>query len=316
MPTSTSIIQTPANPSTTPKTYGRANTYAALYTLESGDNLTTSVIPTAQGSRIIINFPAMPELLELARSAVYRNFSESPITPDGYHIYQHTEPMEVPIRFSISARDDDYCNGDGPLALLQTAASLQALQNPIRTGSQSANLGLGSAASVADNSQGNFTESQLQNGSSVGVGNTGVTLSSTTATAPFLFPPACCMNIILASWNGRQLALQMTGFVRRVGTTFRGPWLQGKFQSGGGGLQNMPSFLDCDFVFVNQPGYSNNFAAPFVMTSAKDVWQNLFDVATLPSSSNVQAIGVNGPSAPSPLPPSANSSQIVPAISP
>ena len=84
---------------------------------------------------IVINFPAMPETIELARRANYTNMlANSPATPDGSHIYRSTDPLKIPIKFTAHSNDVEYTKEDGPVALLQIAARLHALTLPIMTG--------------------------------------------------------------------------------------------------------------------------------------------------------------------------------------
>src|ERR671925_632338 len=77
-----------------------------------------------------IEFPMLPTKgIELNRVADYEVQSGIPV-PDGIHMYKGTQPLQIPISFSLSIHDEEYCQ-DGALSLLMVAARLHALVLPI-----------------------------------------------------------------------------------------------------------------------------------------------------------------------------------------
>jgi hypothetical protein len=220
----------------------------------------------------------MPENFEMARQATYLSTRAMPM-PDGFHTYQYTEPLKIPLRFSLSARDDDYCGQDGPYALLSLAARLHALVMPIQNASAQNNASTASAAPPTYSSG----EAQLTN-YTIAVGTSGAQITNPAGnSANVFFPPACVLAIVMAtglSQGQRPLGINCRGFVERVNVNFRGPWLQGAF-AGSSTLRNLPSFADYEFTFVHQPGYTNNYQAlsngyVFPTTTAADIFNRFY----------------------------------------
>lgn len=262
-------------PSNTP--YERPiGVYASLATL-------IDQVPGSDGSagyssensgQIVINFPCMPEALELARQATYSSISAMPI-PDGFHVYHHTDPLRIPLRFSLSARDDDYCGRDGPYALLAIAARLHALVMPVPNASTSNNGSTAQASAATANS----SEPSLLGFKGTGGGSSAYQISPDSLSNVF-FPPACILVVCMATGvnNKPGMGINCRGFVERVNVTFRGPWLQGSLGAGEKKLRNLPSFADYDFTFVHQPGYTNNINAGFNVptTTALDIFNRFY----------------------------------------
>lgn len=294
----------------------RRNTYAVLRSLVNAvtSNDVVSGIEAEAGA-IVINFPAMPDTIELTRKAHYYNAVTSPITPDGFHVYQSTEPLSIPVSFTLSAFDDEYCRPDiGPIMLLSLAAKLHALALPI-------------AASGATREQQMAPEPQqppVATGGSEAAVRTGAATSGTAVNAigvnnfitpnidKFYFPPACALQIIFAQLGSSQgqtrfsngiqpLGINCVGFINEVRVVFKGPWLQGSF--GSDGARNMPSSATYSFTFVHQPGYTNNVlgqnftrnlggrtAPRLVSTTALDIYRRLYN--TIDISNNVTYAGI------------------------
>jgi hypothetical protein len=241
--------------SSNPVPYKRGRTYASLASLNTQFPGGPTNGNSAAGP-IIINFPCMPESLELARQSAY-NPTTSMVTPDGFHIYDHTDPLRIPLKFSLASVDTDYVGEDGAYALVYIAASLHALVMPVGNSSTTAQASSlpatnGSEASMVANANSLSTS-----------GQSSTTNTSAGNAAGLYFPPACLLAIMMATNmpGGRpNMGVNCTGFVERVSVTFRGPWLQGTFDESAP-LRNLPSFADYEFVFVHQPGYTNNFPA-------------------------------------------------------
>jgi len=257
---------------TNTKPYRRAHPiYASLSTLthgvqDQGDEL---------DGQIVINFPAMPETIKLARTASYSNRAKSPVTPDGFHTYDYTEPLKIPLKFSLHAFDEEFCGSDGPVALLAITARLHALQMPIRptgatrSASSTTLAGTPGKSGTDQGVEAKATEA-VDGVASVDYGNK---LGSTIG--QFFYPPACVLKIILAEYQGKSLGINCVGFVEGVDVTLKGPWLQG-----GTGLSNLPSSADFEFTFVHQPAYTNNLTGGngrVIASSALDVFKNLYN---------------------------------------
>ncbi len=249
--------------------------------------------------QIVINFPTMPETIELARRANYYNAVRSPITPDGFHVYESTEPLTIPVTFNLSAFDDDYCPAEfGPLILLSIAAKLHALALPIAAspGARTQNLAPVQAAAPVPNGS---SEAELK-GIRVGTG-----VYQAPSTGNFYFPPACALQIIMAQVGGgvgqpqasndgvRSLGINCMGFVSDVRVVFKGPWLQGSFSNDG--ARNMPSSAEFSFTFVHQPGYTNNVlgsnfsgnknqSPALITTTARDIYNRLYNTIDISNS--------------------------------
>jgi hypothetical protein len=270
------------------KPYSRkSGVYASLATLVDqwpGSDGSTSY-STENTGQIVINFPCMPETLEMARQATYTSISAIPL-PDGFHIYHHTDPLRIPLKFSLSAKDDDYTAQDGPYALLAIAARLHALVMPVPNNSAVNQLSTAVASSVTGKSNGAGSE-QAQAATNIFSGGTEYVAPNTVANV--YFPPACILAIVMsdsptASGNGK-MGINCRGFVERVNVTFRGPWLQGSFsqalagQSGATPYRNLPSFADYEFTFVHQPSYTNNiFSGQYAIptTTAGNIFQRFY----------------------------------------
>jgi hypothetical protein len=274
--------------------YHRGNTYASLYTLASTDQLQKSTMMDVNqelDGTLRINFPAMPETLTLARQAVYNSVT-SPAAPDGFHWYRHTEPLTIPIKFSLAGFDKDYCREDGPYALLDTAAKLHAMAMPVvpSTGNETKQAGLpvgnrNSDAQVLADSQAGNANSNRPRDVTITTDSNGETKSTVSrgATDIIYFPPACVLSIILAELPGRPpLGVQCIGFVNSVDVTFHAPWLQSGGQAGSA-IVNLPSRADFEFKFVHQPNYTNAINAEtsstnkIYTTSAETVRNRLYN---------------------------------------
>ncbi len=99
-----------------------------LIVLQSGR--TSNFDPFAGvGSLVSINFPSMPDAIELARQAEYLVVPNM-VMPDGIHQYKYTNPLSIPFSFKLHAYDKEYCP-KGALSILQLAALLQSFALPI-----------------------------------------------------------------------------------------------------------------------------------------------------------------------------------------
>jgi len=240
----------------------------ALAWLSSGQNPFTST-----GGALVITFPSMPQVIELARSA---DFQVAPIymAPDGIHRYIATKPMELPLSFQLSIHDHEYAI-HGALTLLATAAKLHAFVLPISTNpdiisgyyagavqglkqpgtSTSATTGLTGDATTPNTVDAKTGAQQDPNKQDTvqeqtSIGNYSGGEDST-------YPPIPAMLNLIS--DGRDdnvsLGVNCVGYINAVRTRLKGPWLRPPNASG----MNMPSVLEAEFTFVHYPGYTNSF---------------------------------------------------------
>lgn len=217
-----------------------------LIVLESGR--TTGFDPFAGLSTFVaINFPAMPEAVELARSAEYLVVN-SQVMPDGIHQYKSTQPLSIPFSFSLHAFDKEYCP-QGALSLLQVASLLQSFALPLSNTNDATPLRVSVAQSQPQTTPGGETDA-LVNRAQAADNPYNVTPES----GSDFFPPVTLrLELIFVDENSPGIAC--TGYVKDVKAKLKGPWLRGRGRS-----TNLPSSADFEFVFVHVPGYGNNFS--------------------------------------------------------
>ncbi len=291
----------PLGPGRRPQTFAVLKSLVNLDTASPGSD---GALPGQDESpgQIVINFPCMPDTIELARKANYKNVLTSPITPDGLHLYDYTEPLSIPISFSLHGYDRNYCQAAGPLMLLSLAAKLHALTLPLHQGGLLNLTPL--AAAVEPRKEGETISeaetTQIANSAFIANGvpfknPTGFTNGKSTG-ARFAYPPPCSLNIMMAQLGGsrgsvnesndgvRSLGINCIGFITDARVVFKGPWLQGSF--GEDGIRNLPSEAEFSFTFIHQPGHTNfigNFGvgSAILTTTARDIYQRLYNTADL-----------------------------------
>lgn len=227
---------------------------AQLYSLTSRSNLTSDsrFLSTENDDQVVIDFPNLPDEIDIMRTSEWR-VTQSPLLPDGFHIYDHTSPMELPFTFKIHAFDDYSVNGAE--TILQIAAKLHALQLPIINSKQSGGLrGTGSApASGTDSAkeaQGSEPNAQAQ----TGLGDS-LSVDNGKYGTDYYFPPACALNLMIGSTGPTALGICCIGYVKNVSTKLKGPWLNsGRADSN----RNLPSAGEFSFTFVHAPSYTNS----------------------------------------------------------
>ena len=109
-------------PLATPKrnrVYAQLKNWSAAPTSPTDCTATFDEDPNKPG-QIVINFPAMPETIELLRTANYKNLVRTQGQPDGNHFYQNTEPLEIPLKFSVHAYDIGFTGVNGAVTLLHS----------------------------------------------------------------------------------------------------------------------------------------------------------------------------------------------------
>ena len=192
-----------------------------------------------------INFPAMPDSIELARRTDYK--VTSPLGfPDGIHQYMGTAPLEIPLSFELAANDKDYCPR-GALSLLQLAAHLESLTLPI--GLDTAEFQSGYTADPVAPAIKNGDNSSLLSQADKSYTLRGEITNPRTG----LFPPVTCyLELILTETNAPGIAC--IGYVKEVSAKLMGPFRRGPGQS-----QNLPTKGEFSFVFVHHPGHGNTY---------------------------------------------------------
>jgi hypothetical protein len=206
--------------------------------------------------RIIINFPSMPDSIELARSATYK-VMPSFVLPDGIHQYQYTEPQEIPFSFKIHAFDEEYCP-QGSLTLLKIAGWLEALILPIGDSSQSIS---GTAVGPA------FRQGSTPTGTEAAktAGDVSFNEGEAASASKVSFPVACKLELCYVDSNSP--GISCIGYVKSVRPVLLGPWLAPR----GAGARSLPSALEASFVFVHRPAHTNSFARANSDLSSSDL---------------------------------------------
>jgi hypothetical protein len=173
---------------------------------------------------------------------------------DGFHLYDHTNPLTIPLTFRLHAAEDYSVNG--PETILQIAAKLHALTLPIIKGSTSVTRatssaalpnGQSSSAEAVGNAAGSSTSSTSSNFDSV----------SSTKDQKYFFPPACVLNLMVGSNGGEGsiLGIVCVGYVRAVRVLLKGPWLS---SDDGSVNRNLPTAAEFGLTFVHAPSYTNS----------------------------------------------------------
>ena len=189
-----------------------------------------------------INFPAMPESIELARKADY--MVTTPIGfPDGIHMYKGTSVLEIPISFKLHSFDKEYCP-HGVKTLLQVAASLESLTLPFGD----SNVATASGPVTEKGQKPQLTEGGL-------VQNSSVASTTTYNVVQNIYPPATCyLELIVTERDS--VGIACVGYVKDVKVKLVGPFMRGP-----GVSQNLPTHGEFEFTFVHHPGHGNNWNA-------------------------------------------------------
>jgi len=188
---------------------------------------------------VSINFPAMPETIELVRTTDYQVVT-NPAFPDGIHQYKGTSPLKIPVKFELHAFDKEYCPR-GVLSLLQVASELHALTLPF--GPETALVQAGEAATTVDGSEKGQIHNADPNSPAGRLEGTGYNI----------YPPATCyLELIITDRTSPGIAC--IGYVSEVNVTLHGPWLRGP-----GVARNLPTRGDFSFTFVHHPGHGNTW---------------------------------------------------------
>lgn len=200
-----------------------------------------------------IDFPAMPESIDLARQADYKVISNM-VVPDGVHQYRFTSPLLIPFSFVLHSMDDDYCP-EGPLTLLRVASRLHSLLLP---------FGESNAMQVMVGSDAPLT---VDGKTDPGAKKTGkdpdAIASAEKSSEPTLtisensrFDPPVTCRLELMFTRESEPGIVCNGYVKDVRASLKGPWLRGPDRS-----FNLPSSAEFSFTFVHRPAHYNSFSS-------------------------------------------------------
>lgn len=241
---------------------------------------------------ISIDFPAMPDAIELARSADYA-VTTNLVLPDGVHQYKGTKPLEIPISFKLHSQDKVYCT-KGALTLLQLAARLHSFILPISTFKRGVLIAPLAPPTTTKAGGGRpsdaATEARASQEAVFGVAGTGK------GSGAIHNPVTCWLHLL---WTANQSpGISAVGYVRDVKVILNGPWMRGPNNS-----FNLPTSADFSFTFVHRPGHgnalpvTNSSMTPVVAEStqafADDVKDSLYNTRDLVSALNFQGFATN-----------------------
>lgn len=242
---------------------------------------------------ISIDFPAMPDTLELARSADYL-VNYNIVMPDGIHQYKGTKPLEIPVSFRLHSMDQQYCK-KGALTLLQLAARMHSFVLPISTFNRGVLIAPQAPSTQTQPGGGKPPDAQLQAAASQETIYSVVGASNSKQGG--IFNPVTCWLHLM--WVGNdQPGISAVGYVRDVKVKFNGPWLRGPSNS-----FNLPTSADFEFVFIHRPGHGNAQAftsSQFPQTTAEsgqafadDVKETFYNTRDLVHAANYQGFARN-----------------------
>ncbi len=253
-----------------------------LVVLESGR--TSQYDPFAGLAAVAINFPTMPENIELVRSVEYV-VTPSWTTPDGIHQYNWTNPLNIPVSFKLHAFDKEYCP-QGALSVLQVASLLHSFTLPISSTSGGASVQVTVAQSQPQAVPNGETDSVLNRASSAD------TPYNTTPESAANIDPPVTLRLELMFVDTQKPGIACIGYLKDVRVRFNGPFLRGPGQS-----YNLPTSADFEFTFVHVPGYGNNFSlaanpqgqspvqSQAMAGDVKDKFYNTLDISIISDSS-------------------------------
>lgn len=277
--------------------------------IRRGDDIASGriiALPTSQNHRsmrdqqlddfrttLSVDFPAMPETIELARSADYAVDSNI-IAPDGIHQYKGTKPMEIPLSFKLHFMDSEYCK-EGALTLLKLGARLHSLVLPINmSGSGTSVVPLTGRVSSGDvdnpqGGKGTGSDEQVKKDAN---GNNLYVAKIASGDSNKIFPPVTCLLHLMMS-GYQQHGISSVGYVKDVKVVFHGPWNRGPSSS-----FNLPTSAEYSFTFAVAPGYGNaigfteskfgNSLAATTHFYADDIKDKLYNTRGLAQSVNYQ----------------------------
>ena len=291
-----------------------ANPYAQLRVLDGPAS-------AKSGSNVVIEFPAMPEVIELAREAEY-NVQSYLNLPDGLHIYQKTAPLTIPISFKLHAFSDYTTRG--AIDLIQMGRRLHALTLPIRSGAGGASSGstsgvpaltpptlldqgyagghanqtaLGAGTGGSTNAFGPALDKAVPSLAPTSAANqanyTSPTYQGAGATGDLpAFPAVCLLRVMVTGGTPDAPGINCVGYVQRANVAIRGPYLQ----TDDGGY-NLPSSIEVSFTFVHAPTYRNKLSSGTALAAIGNVNGQAYAVDVLERFYSQESLALAGASA-------------------
>lgn len=282
-----------------------------LFVLETGR--TTGYDPFAGLSSFPgINFPAMPDSIELARSVEYLVVN-SPVMPDGIHQYKWTNPLTIPFSFKLQSFDKDFCP-KGAKSLLELAALLHAMVLPISVSGQATKMDITAAERRPDPKDKDKDKNKNKDKNEPGGSTDDLASRGQDSDVPYNvsshsksdFNPPVTLRLELIFTEDTGPGIVCTGYLKDVKVKLNGPWLRGPDRS-----CNLPTSADFDFTFVHVPGYGNNFSiststieknSTQAQAFAHDVKDTLYNTRQLSLISERSYQGFSPPPPPPPAP--------------
>lgn len=209
-----------------------------------------------------IDFPAMPETIELARQADYKVISNM-VVPDGVHQYRFTSPLSIPFSFALHSMDDEYCP-EGPLTLLRVAARLHSLLLPFGE-SDSMQVSIGNDAPTVEGRPDPGAKSPGTDANQQAKSASADDPTFTTSENAKFDPPVTC-RLELMFTRESEPGIVCNGYVKDVRVSLKGPWLRGPDRS-----FNLPSSAEFAFTFVHRPAHYNSFSRQNGITAGGQV---------------------------------------------
>lgn len=238
-----------------------------------------------------INFPAMPDAIDLARRAEYVTPAAYGM-PDGMPVYKSTSMLKIPFSFKLHYADIEYCV-KGAKTLLEVAGLLHALVVPFGPEYVPTTWG----AMVEDyvkEKQKEAKEGQ-QNDSQVKYMASEPTYNLTPP--PDIFPPATCLlELIRTEFDS--VGIACIGYIEEVRARLLGPWMRSHVP----GSQNLPTACEYEFTFVHHPGHGNAFRTNSRVQEqqayAKTVKERLYNTVALITNTNYRGFSDQPPPLP------------------
>jgi hypothetical protein len=220
----------------------------ALPSTTTRDSAARAQLSQGYQNEISIDFPSMPDTLELARTTDYAVDSNL-VMPDGIHQYRSTKPLEIPVSFKLHFMDSQYCK-QGAYTLIQLAARLHSFVLPISTYRRGLTLAATAASPELSTGGGQPPQNQLEHNAK----STTIATLHTTGGSPNgrISPPVTCWLQLM--WIAqRKPGISCVGYVKDVKVIFGGPWHRGPDNS-----FNLPTWAEYSFTFMHRPGHGNN----------------------------------------------------------
>ena len=208
-----------------------------IVVLDSRSNVKSG--PHANEENVSIEFPAMPDSIELARSAAY-TVTPNFVMPDAIHMYKHTEPLQIPFSFTLHSFDTEYCR-QGALSLLQLAARLHSLVLPIGDSSKSVVTQVQRTSADKAVAPGEAKPAKPQTETNLLARASGQgAVAVQAADYDHVFPPVACRLELFFTSEGEP-GLVCIGYVKDVKAVLKGPFMRGPSRDGQVSAFNLPS---------------------------------------------------------------------------